>query len=167
MKPWLPRNMLLNINTCENGWSNFSANLRVVSLKLLQLTQFAWPNLSIYINFLCAVPPDDVIESTRFLMRPPVIHSTMLLPIHYHQRGLNQTQPLIAEDSYSPKHWQLINAQWPACMYTQLAIQKRVLNKYRQKHNRNIESCRSLCLRNGYVFATSSNNVYQLYIHIM
>ena len=53
--------------------TNFSANLRVVSLKLLELTQFAWPNLSIYFNFLSAVPRDDVIESTRFLMRPPVI----------------------------------------------------------------------------------------------
>ena len=55
MKPWLKRNMLPNINTCENGWSNFSANLRDVSLKLLELTQFAWPHLSIYINFLCVV----------------------------------------------------------------------------------------------------------------
>ena len=72
MKPWLWRNMLPNINTCGNGWSNFSPNLRVVSLKLLKLTQFAWPNLSIYFNFLCAVPRDDVTESTRFLMRPPV-----------------------------------------------------------------------------------------------
>ena len=55
-------------------------NLRVVSLKLLDLTQFAWPNLSIYFNFLCAVPRDDVIESTRFLMRPPVNHSIMGIP---------------------------------------------------------------------------------------
>ena len=73
MKPWLSRNMLININACENGWSNFSANLRVLSLKLLELTQFARPNLSIYINFYSSVPRDDVIESTRFLMRPPVI----------------------------------------------------------------------------------------------
>ena len=41
MKPRLSRNMLPNINTCENGWSNFSANLRIVSLKLLELNQFA------------------------------------------------------------------------------------------------------------------------------
>ena len=74
MKPWLSRNMLPKINTCENGWSNFSANLRVVSLKLLELAQFAWPNLSIYFNFLRAVPSDDVIDSPRFLMRPPVNH---------------------------------------------------------------------------------------------
>ena len=73
MNPWLSRNMLPNINTCENGWSDFSANLRVVSIKLFDLTRFAWPNLSICFNFLCAVPRDDVIESTRFLMRPPVI----------------------------------------------------------------------------------------------
>ena len=77
IKPWLTRNMLPNINTCKNGWSNFSANLRVGSVKLLELTQFALPNLSIYFNFLCAVPRDDVIESTRFLMRPPVNHSTV------------------------------------------------------------------------------------------
>ena len=50
------------------------------SLKSLQLTQFAWPNLSIYFNFLCAVPHDDVIESTRFLMRPPVIIPPRLKP---------------------------------------------------------------------------------------
>ena len=73
MKPWLSRNMSPNINTCENGWSNFSANLRVMSLNLLELTQFAWQNRSFYFNFLCAVPRDDVIESTRFLMRPLVI----------------------------------------------------------------------------------------------
>ena len=73
MKPRLSRNMLPNINTCENGRSNFSANLRVVSLKSLELTQFAWPNLLIYFNFSCAVLRDDVIESTRFLMRPRVI----------------------------------------------------------------------------------------------
>ena len=66
MKPWLSPNMLPNIKTCENGWSNFLANLRVVSLKLLQLTQFTWPNLPINFNFLCDVPRDDVIESTRF-----------------------------------------------------------------------------------------------------
>ena len=73
MKPRLLRNMLPNINTSENGWSNFSANLKVVSLKLLKLTQFECPNQSNYFNFLGAVPRDDVIESTRFLLRPPVI----------------------------------------------------------------------------------------------
>ena len=41
MKPRLSRNMLAIINTYENGWSNFSANRRVVSLKLFELTQFA------------------------------------------------------------------------------------------------------------------------------
>ena len=61
----ISRNMLPNINTCENGWPNFSANLRLVVSKLLELTQFAWPNQSIYFNFLC-VPRDDVIDSTRF-----------------------------------------------------------------------------------------------------
>ena len=73
MKPWLSRNKVPNINTCENGWSNFSANLRVVPLKLLELTQFAWPNLSLCFSFLYAVPCCDVIESPRFLIRPPDI----------------------------------------------------------------------------------------------
>ena len=88
MKPWLSRKMLPNINTCGNRWSNFSANLRVVSLKLLELTQFTWPNLSIYFNFLCAVPRDDVIESPRFLMRPPVMRSPwlqLLTILHLHR----------------------------------------------------------------------------------
>ena len=45
-------NMLPNIKTCENGWSNFSENLTVVAQKLLELTQVASPNISIYFNFL-------------------------------------------------------------------------------------------------------------------
>ena len=58
--------MSLKINTCENLWSNFSANLIVVAL--LEQNQFEWPNLSIYFNFLCAVPRGDVTKKTRFLM---------------------------------------------------------------------------------------------------
>ena len=34
-KPWLSGNML------PNGWSNFSENMRVVAIKLFELTQFA------------------------------------------------------------------------------------------------------------------------------
>ena len=34
--PWLSGNMFTNIKTCENGWSNFSKNLRIVALKLLE-----------------------------------------------------------------------------------------------------------------------------------
>ena len=30
-KPWLSGNMLPNINTCENGWSNISENLSHVN----------------------------------------------------------------------------------------------------------------------------------------
>ena len=67
---------ILNINTCENGWSNFSANLRVVALNLLELTQFSWLNLSIYFYFSCAVCCSNVMKRTRFLMRPPVIIRT-------------------------------------------------------------------------------------------
>ena len=45
----LARNMFTNIKTCENGWSNFSENLRIVALKLLVLTRSLSPNQYIYI----------------------------------------------------------------------------------------------------------------------
>ena len=51
MKPWLSRNMLPNINTRENFIFEFLTKISE-SLKLLELTQFAWPNLSIYLNFI-------------------------------------------------------------------------------------------------------------------
>ena len=51
-KPWLSRNMLPNSKTCKKEWSNFSENLTVVATKLLELTQFASLNQSIYFNFL-------------------------------------------------------------------------------------------------------------------
>ena len=51
-KPWLSGNMSPNIKTCRNGWSNLSENLREVALKLLELIQFAWPNLSTNFNFV-------------------------------------------------------------------------------------------------------------------
>ena len=38
MKPWLSGNKLPNIKTCKNGQSNFSENLSIVALKLLELT---------------------------------------------------------------------------------------------------------------------------------
>ena len=40
--------MFPNIKTCENGWSNFSENLRLVALKLIELTRLLSQNLSIY-----------------------------------------------------------------------------------------------------------------------
>ena len=39
-KPFLSGNMLSNVKTCENGWSNFSENFRIIVLKLLELTRF-------------------------------------------------------------------------------------------------------------------------------
>ena len=42
--PWPWANMLKNMNKCENGWSNFSENLRIVALKLFELTRFLSPN---------------------------------------------------------------------------------------------------------------------------
>ena len=50
-KPWLSGNMLPNWNTCEYRWSNFLENLRIVSLKLLELTQF--PSKILSIDFYC------------------------------------------------------------------------------------------------------------------
>ena len=51
-KPWLSWNMFSNIKRCDNGWSNFSENLKIVVLKLLELTLFLSTNISIYSYFL-------------------------------------------------------------------------------------------------------------------
>ena len=45
-RPWA--NMLRNVNKCENGWSNFSASIRVVALKLTKLIWFSLPNKWFY-----------------------------------------------------------------------------------------------------------------------
>ena len=69
-KPWLSGNMVPNIKTSENERSNFSENLRVIALKLLELTRFASLNLSIYFNFVwCWVHCDR----GRFSVRSPFI----------------------------------------------------------------------------------------------
>ena len=44
-KPYLSGNIFANIKTCENGLSNFSENLKIIALKLLELTLFLTPNL--------------------------------------------------------------------------------------------------------------------------
>ena len=49
-----------NIKTCEHWWSNFSENLRIVALKLLELNWFWSPNQSIYsylFNFVRCLGP--------------------------------------------------------------------------------------------------------------
>ena len=54
-KPWLSGNMFPNIKICENGWSNFSNNLRIVALKLLELTRLyhqIYQCKVIYFNFV-------------------------------------------------------------------------------------------------------------------
>ena len=51
-KPRLSGNMLQNINTCENRWSNFSENFKIVALKLHELTRSVLSNQSIYFNFV-------------------------------------------------------------------------------------------------------------------
>ena len=66
-KPRLSGNMLPNISTCENGCWYFSENFRIVALKLLEFTQLASPNLSIYYNFLSCREvrcDDDIFKPT-------------------------------------------------------------------------------------------------------
>ena len=51
-KPRLSGYMLPNINTFENECWYFSENLKIVALKLLELTQLTSPKTSIYFNFV-------------------------------------------------------------------------------------------------------------------
>ena len=47
-KPW-PREICFSkYKNVQNGWSNFSENLRIVALKLPEFTRFLSPNPSIY-----------------------------------------------------------------------------------------------------------------------
>ena len=57
-------NRLPNIKTWANRWYNFSENLRIVTLKLLELTRFLSTNLSIFFNFLLFWGRYDVEIST-------------------------------------------------------------------------------------------------------
>ena len=47
-KPWLGKHVTKYKNMLKNWWSNFSKNLRIVTLKLLKLIRFLSPYLSIY-----------------------------------------------------------------------------------------------------------------------
>ena len=49
---------------------SLSRVIKIARVNLIRMTKTV--NL---LSFLCSVPPDDVIESPRFLMRPPVIIS--------------------------------------------------------------------------------------------
>ena len=64
-KPRLSGKQLPNMNTCENGWSNFSESLRLVALKLLGLIQFTSYS-TIYLNLLRLLPPVASLESLVF-----------------------------------------------------------------------------------------------------
>ena len=44
-KQRLSGNKFTNIKTCENGRSNFSENMRIVALKLFELTQYLSPKI--------------------------------------------------------------------------------------------------------------------------
>ena len=69
---WISGNMSRNIKTCKNGWSNFSENLRIVKLKLLELARFISPNITIYFNFLQCWGP--VVMLTFLNYRPCVVY---------------------------------------------------------------------------------------------
>ena len=73
-KPWLSANMLPTINTCEKRWSNVSENQRVLATKLLELTQFASPNRSIYLNF---VPFWGRCDRMRFFVQSTFIEKSI------------------------------------------------------------------------------------------
>ena len=50
--------MLPNINTCENGWSNLSENLRIVQFRVVEITRFLSPksiNLQLFTLILYGV----------------------------------------------------------------------------------------------------------------
>ena len=49
--------------------SNFLENLRIMTLKLLELTQFAAQNLSVYLNFILCWRS---VMMLTFLNKPPV-----------------------------------------------------------------------------------------------
>ena len=77
-KPRLSGNMLPNIKTCENGWSNFSGNLRIVALKLLELTRFLSPksiNLQLFTLILYGFGVRC--DLRRFLVLSPFIEKSM------------------------------------------------------------------------------------------
>ena len=65
--------------TCEKGLSNFSTNLRVVTLKLFELTQFASPNYQY--TFISYVPLGDISKRVCFLMSSTVNRYTLVDPI--------------------------------------------------------------------------------------
>ena len=56
-KPRLSGNKPYQKLIYENGWSNLSENLRIVAIKLLELTQFASIDISIYFNFVWCLAP--------------------------------------------------------------------------------------------------------------
>ena len=83
-KPWLSGNMLPTIKPCENGWSNFPENLRVVAIKFIELTQFVSPNLTISFclcGFLVSC------DWRRFSMHSPSIEKSMIV-IFNHLAGI-------------------------------------------------------------------------------
>ena len=58
----------------QNRWSNFSENLRIVTLKLIKLTRSEEPNQSIYLNFVWCWGP---LYSRPFSMHCPFIEKSM------------------------------------------------------------------------------------------
>ena len=69
------RNMLPNINTCENGWSNFSVNLRVVVVKFIELTQVSSP---IYQFTLISYVAEVRYDKGLFSVGSPVVEKSIV-----------------------------------------------------------------------------------------
>ena len=112
--------MLPTINTCENGWSNFSPNLRVVTIKLIELTQFASPNLRIFFHFLLVWGPlwcDIFILTAR---ANPVVEKYMIKHnecwVIRNECWMTHNECRIKHNARWLKHtecwWNLINVDW-------------------------------------------------------
>ena len=54
-KLWLSGNMFPNIKICENGWSNFSENLRMVGIKIARVKSISITKSIIKLNLNCSV----------------------------------------------------------------------------------------------------------------
>ena len=73
-KPWPGVNMLPNMNKCVSRWSILSASLRVVALKLLELTLFALPK-----RWYSSIPCVQLRRGWRHHQSPFSLSSTCVL----------------------------------------------------------------------------------------
>ena len=83
-KPWLSGNIFPNIKTCENGLSNFSENLTIVQLKVVEITRFLSPkpiNLQLFTFILYGFVV--LCDHRRFSVLSPFIEKSMCTHIIY------------------------------------------------------------------------------------